>query len=187
MTDVSRYGGACLRKTLLVTEHMQWSTHIAPFTHWHLNILCNCSLCEFLLTVGHVSVVPVSHLLHVEDCESRSSRGHWGGKEHRHRNRTVDLNFIYNLHLSVLQWHLIIVHNLHYPPCRAIRRLSKEESLFMPYIRQSCGHVTSEVSVTVELKGRTSSACLPLNKAFSVFIYLHDTMWHLKQNILKPL
>lgn len=126
MTDVSRYGGGeCLRKTLLVTEHLQWSTHIAQFTYLHLKILWNCSLCEFLLTVGEESVVPVAHLLHVEDWESRSSRGHWGGKEHRHRNRTVDLNFIYNLHLSVLQWHLIIVHNLHYPPCRVIRRLSK--------------------------------------------------------------
>lgn len=49
-----------------------------------------------------------------------SSRGRLSGKEQRHRNRTADLNFIYNLHLSVSQWHLIIVHNLHYSPCRVI-------------------------------------------------------------------
>lgn len=67
-------------------------------------------------------------LFHSDGMQNTEKEDHWEEKNTRHR--TVDLNFIYNLHLSVLQWHLIVVHNVHSSPGRVIPHLCKSEFVY---------------------------------------------------------
>lgn len=68
-----------------------------------------------------------------------------------------------------------------YIPLPAGPFISASQCLQTLYIGQCCGHVTSEVSVIVELKSRAPSACLRHLKALSVFIHLHNTTLHLNK------